>query len=101
MASTSTSMSGNSGASGNASAAIADTASQIAGIAGKQIDRMVEGAQHTLTSVADTGRDATDRVQEVAGNVKSAVDKSLRDQPMATLAVAAGLGFVIGALWKS
>ena len=37
----------------------------------------------------------------VAGNVKGAVDKSVKDQPMATLAVAAVLGFVLGALWKS
>ena len=37
----------------------------------------------------------------VAGNVKGAVDKSIKDQPMATLAVAAAAGFVLGALWKS
>ena len=42
-----------------------------------------------------------ERVQEVAGNFKGAVDKSVKDQPMATLAVAAVLGFVLGALWKS
>jgi ElaB/YqjD/DUF883 family membrane-anchored ribosome-binding protein len=40
-------------------------------------------------------------MQEVAGNVKGAIDKSIKDQPMATLAVAAVLGFVLGALWKS
>jgi ElaB/YqjD/DUF883 family membrane-anchored ribosome-binding protein len=33
--------------------------------------------------------------------LKSAVDKSLKDQPMATLALAAALGFVLGAIWKS
>jgi hypothetical protein len=36
-----------------------------------------------------------------AGNLKGAVDKSVSDQPMATLAVAAMLGFVLGAIWKS
>ena len=40
-------------------------------------------------------------MQKVAGNFKSAVDKSVKDQPMATLAVAAAVGFVVGALWKS
>jgi len=35
------------------------------------------------------------------GNVKTAVDKSIKDQPMTTLAVAAAVGFVLGALWKS
>ncbi|MFT3730868.1 MAG: hypothetical protein QM780_05480 [Hyphomicrobium sp.] len=56
--------------------------------------------------------DATDRAQEiagqareqvgeVAGNVKGAIDKSVKDQPITTLLMAAGVGFVIGALWKS
>ena len=40
-------------------------------------------------------------MQEVAGNIKGAVDKSVKDQPMATLAVVAAVGFVLGALWKS
>jgi ElaB/YqjD/DUF883 family membrane-anchored ribosome-binding protein len=51
--------------------------------------------------VTDQGRQATENVQVVADNIKSAVDKSIKDQPLTTLAVAAGLGFVIGALWKS
>jgi ElaB/YqjD/DUF883 family membrane-anchored ribosome-binding protein len=37
----------------------------------------------------------------VAGNFKGALDKSVNEQPMATLAMAAILGFVLGALWKS
>jgi ElaB/YqjD/DUF883 family membrane-anchored ribosome-binding protein len=46
-------------------------------------------------------RDVSDRTGEVAGNLKKAVDKSVKDQPMATLAMAAAVGFVLGALWKS
>jgi ElaB/YqjD/DUF883 family membrane-anchored ribosome-binding protein len=53
------------------------------------------------TRVAEQGREAGERVQEVAGTFKRAVDKSLKDQPMATLAGAAAVGFVLGALWKS
>jgi ElaB/YqjD/DUF883 family membrane-anchored ribosome-binding protein len=40
-------------------------------------------------------------VGEVAGNLKGALDKSVEHQPVATLAMAAGVGFVLGALWKS
>lgn len=40
-------------------------------------------------------------MQEVAGNMKSALDRSIRDQPMATLAVAAAVGFVLGAIWET
>jgi ElaB/YqjD/DUF883 family membrane-anchored ribosome-binding protein len=46
-------------------------------------------------------REVSDRAGEVAGNFKSALDKSIKDQPMATLGVAAMVGFVLGALWKS
>jgi ElaB/YqjD/DUF883 family membrane-anchored ribosome-binding protein len=40
-------------------------------------------------------------MQQVAGNMKTALDKSIKDQPMATLAVAAIAGFVLGAIWKT
>lgn len=80
---------------------VADKANELAGKAGTQFEKALEGAEATVSSVAEQGRDAGQRVQEVAGNLKSAVDRSVTDQPMATLAVAAALGFVIGALWKS
>lgn len=80
---------------------VADKAADLAGKAGSQLDKALEGAEATVNSVAEHGRDASHRVQEVAGNMKSAVDRSVKDQPMATLAVAAAMGFVIGALWKS
>ncbi len=80
---------------------VADKAAEYAGKAGEQFDRAIEGADATIRSVADQGREAGERVQEVAGNFKSAVNKSVKDQPMATLAVVGALGFVLGALWKS
>jgi len=80
---------------------LGDTASDLASKASEQIEGAMHGAEQTARQVAEQGREAGERMQEVAGNFKSAVDKSVRDQPMATLAVAAALGFVIGALWKS
>jgi len=80
---------------------VADTAAEYAGKAGEQFDRAVEGADATIRSVAEHGREAGERVQQVAGNFKTAIDKSVKDQPMATLAVVGALGFVLGALWKS
>ena len=47
---------------------------------------------HTLPAAANSG---------VAGNVKGAVDKSVKDQPKTTLVAAAVVGFVLGVLWKS
>jgi len=80
---------------------VADKASEYATKAGEKLEQAYETADATVRSVADQGREAGERVQEVAGNVKTAVDKSIKDQPMATLAVVGALGFVLGALWKS
>ena len=80
---------------------VADKAAEYAGKAGEQLERAYETADATVRSVADSGRQAGERVQEVAGNFRSAVDKSVKDQPMATLAMVGALGFVLGALWKS
>lgn len=80
---------------------VADKAAEYASKAGEQIEGAMQSADATVRSVAEHGREAGERVQEVAGNFKSAVDKSVKDQPMATLAVVAALGFVLGALWKS
>jgi hypothetical protein len=53
------------------------------------------------SQVAGQGREVGENFQEVGGNLKGAIDKSLNDQPMATLAFVAAMGFVLGASWKS
>jgi ElaB/YqjD/DUF883 family membrane-anchored ribosome-binding protein len=73
-------------------------------LADKATDQARNVAQHVeefANNAAQQGREAGDRIQEVAGNVKGAVDKSMMDQPMTTLAIAAAAGFLLGALWKS
>ncbi|MFZ0851975.1 MAG: hypothetical protein WAO08_22570 [Hyphomicrobiaceae bacterium] len=73
-------------------------------LADKATDQARNVAQHVedfASNAAEQGREAKERIQEVAGNVKGAVDKSIKAQPMATLAAAAAVGFVLGAPWKS
>jgi ElaB/YqjD/DUF883 family membrane-anchored ribosome-binding protein len=69
--------------------------------ASEQLGKAADQAERMANRVAEQGRDAGERIQEVAGNFKGALDKSVHEQPMATLAVAGILGFVLGALWKS
>jgi ElaB/YqjD/DUF883 family membrane-anchored ribosome-binding protein len=69
--------------------------------ASEQLNKAADQVESMAHRVADQGREAGERMQEVAGNFKGAVDRSLKDQPMATLAGAAVVGFVLGALWKS
>jgi ElaB/YqjD/DUF883 family membrane-anchored ribosome-binding protein len=80
---------------------LGEAASELASKAGEKVDRVIHEADATVRTIGAQGRDAGERVTEVAGNVKTAIDKSLKEQPMATLAIAAALGLVVGALWKS
>lgn len=79
---------------GRAADELADKATNLADKASDQIERSVR-------NVADQSRVATENIQVVAENFKTAVDKSVKDQPLTTLAVAAVVGFVVGALWKA
>ena len=69
--------------------------------ANDQLDNVANRVESAARTVYERGHEVSDNVQEVAGNLKTAVDTSVRDQPMATLAVAAVLGFVLGAIWKA
>ncbi|MGE0023753.1 MAG: hypothetical protein AB7S70_09010 [Hyphomicrobium sp.] len=77
------------------------TVEDVAGKAADLAERTGEQIERTVQNFAEQGRQATEQIQVVADNFKSAVDKSVKDQPLTTLAIAAGVGFVIGALWKS
>jgi ElaB/YqjD/DUF883 family membrane-anchored ribosome-binding protein len=77
-----------------------DQFERMADKATDQFKSAAEQAEHIANRVAEQGREAGERVQEVAGNFRGAVDKSVREQPMATLALAAVAGFVLGALWR-
>jgi ElaB/YqjD/DUF883 family membrane-anchored ribosome-binding protein len=57
--------------------------------------------QEAASTLAETGRKVQENAQAVGENVKGAIDRSLKEQPLTTLAVAAAFGFVLGALWKS
>jgi len=67
----------------------------------EQFKKVAERVEGYASGAADQVREVSDRTGEVAGNLKKAVDKSVKDQPMATLAMAAAFGFILGALWKS
>jgi ElaB/YqjD/DUF883 family membrane-anchored ribosome-binding protein len=78
-----------------------DQISKIKDKATEQSNKVAGQAEDIANRVADQGREAKEGLQEVAGNLKGAVDRSVRDQPMATLVFAGIVGFVLGALWKS
>jgi ElaB/YqjD/DUF883 family membrane-anchored ribosome-binding protein len=67
----------------------------------EQIDKLAGQVEGAARSVRNQGREMGEQVQVVTDNFKSALDKSVRDQPLTTLAMTAAVAFVIGALWKS
>jgi ElaB/YqjD/DUF883 family membrane-anchored ribosome-binding protein len=75
--------------------------SDLADKATDQLKKVADRVEGVAGAAADQMRDVTDRTGEVAGNFKRAVDKSVKEQPMTTLVMAAAIGFLLGALWKS
>jgi hypothetical protein len=57
---------------------------------------MRESTEGIMDQVTETARDMGDRAAGFADDIGSAV----REHPYATLAIAAGLAFAVGALWK-
>ncbi len=80
---------------------LAGKAADLAGKATKQLDSAIESAETTVRDIAGQSHEAGERINAVAGNLKTAVDKSVKDQPLTTLVMAAAFGFLVGALWKS
>ncbi len=76
-------------------------AANVADAAADKIDQAKALASGLASDAAQKGREATRNVDAVASNMKGAIEKSLVEQPMTTLAVAALAGVVLGALWKS
>jgi ElaB/YqjD/DUF883 family membrane-anchored ribosome-binding protein len=73
---------------------------RAAGEAAERYGQMADRAQGESGRIAEHGRNAGERMQEVAGNIKGAIDKSVKEQPMATVALTAVAGFILGALWR-
>jgi ElaB/YqjD/DUF883 family membrane-anchored ribosome-binding protein len=77
---------------------------QLAGIVAKKGNKAwrsartnVEGA---ISDAQDAGMEAVGAVREVGDNVVDAIDESLKTRPYTTLALAAGIGFLFGAMWR-
>ena len=69
-------------------------------IAGERVKDIATDAQEMAGKAAEQLREYGEKAQEAAQNFKPFVEKSMKEQPMATLAAASVIGFVLGALWK-
>lgn len=93
-----------------------DELQDAAGVAAKRASTMAEQIGQRVSSAADrvsdtfSGLPATaqeksravaESTKEVAGNMRDAVTDSARSQPLTTVALAMGAGFLLGAIWKA
>jgi len=62
-----------------------------------RIEQVRTKFESTVSEVGGSGRDA---IHELGENIADIVEESLRERPIATLALAAGLGFLVGAAFR-
>jgi ElaB/YqjD/DUF883 family membrane-anchored ribosome-binding protein len=65
-----------------------------------QVRRAKATADSALSDMQDKGRETVDAFRDVADTFGDAIDDSLKRRPYATLAIVAGLGFLLGAAWR-
>jgi ElaB/YqjD/DUF883 family membrane-anchored ribosome-binding protein len=59
-----------------------------------------EKGQQALNYAGQNGQEAMDSVREVGDTLAVAIEKSVIQRPYTTLALAVGLGFLFGAIWR-
>jgi ElaB/YqjD/DUF883 family membrane-anchored ribosome-binding protein len=62
--------------------------------------RARSNVESVVSDVSAKGQEAVDAVQEAGDRVIDAIDDSLRTRPYTTLAIALGIGFLFGTMWR-
>lgn len=76
---------------------VTDIVSTRGGAAWRSAKANVEGV---VSDVQDKGMEAVGAAREVSDSMISVIDESIEKRPYTTLAVAAGIGFLVGAAWR-
>ena len=83
---------------------ITDALNSFAGTAGKQARRGYKQARANVDSAVDDlserGSAAMDAAQDAATSIEETLEDFVHERPLATVGLALGLGFLIGAAWR-
>ena len=82
---------------GRLAAQVADIVANRGNAAWHRAKSSVDGV---VADAQDKGREAAGAMRDVSDNFVAAVDDSIKTRPYATLALVAGLGFLVGATWR-
>ena len=62
--------------------------------------RAKSGMDDAVADAQDKSREAVDAMREVSDHFVEAIDESIKNRPYTTLAMALGLGFLFGTMWR-
>jgi ElaB/YqjD/DUF883 family membrane-anchored ribosome-binding protein len=62
--------------------------------------RAKTGVDDAVADAQDKSREAVDAMREVSDQLVEAIDESIKNRPYTTLAMALGLGFLFGTMWR-
>jgi ElaB/YqjD/DUF883 family membrane-anchored ribosome-binding protein len=83
---------------------ITDALNEFAGTAGKQARRGYKQARANVDSAVDDmserGKAMMDSAQDAAVSIEASLEDVITQRPLATVGIALGLGFLIGATWR-
>jgi ElaB/YqjD/DUF883 family membrane-anchored ribosome-binding protein len=83
---------------------ITDALNSFAGTAGKQARRGYKQARANVDSavgdLSEHGSAAVDAAQNTANSIEETLEDLIHERPLATVGLALGLGFLIGAAWR-
>jgi ElaB/YqjD/DUF883 family membrane-anchored ribosome-binding protein len=83
---------------------ITDALNAFAGTAGKQARRGYKQARANVDSAVDDMSERSGAMMDAAHDAASSIEESLEEiiteRPLATVGLALGLGFLIGAMWR-
>lgn len=76
---------------------MSSTGSQALDEVKDRIGRIRSGLDDVMSDAGARGRDA---LRDASENLSSALEQQVNERPLATLAIALGLGFILGATWR-
>ena len=83
---------------------ITDALNNFAGTAGKQARRGYKqaraNAEQAMDDMTERGSAMMDAAQDAASSIEESLEEVITQRPLATVAVALGIGFLIGVTWR-
>jgi ElaB/YqjD/DUF883 family membrane-anchored ribosome-binding protein len=83
---------------------ITDALNSFAGTAGKQARRGYRqaraSAEQAVDDMSERGSAMMDAAQDAASSIEETLEDAITQRPLATVAVALGIGFLIGVTWR-